>query len=568
MVPIYCEKSLHHLALRIRYNEIHPDIANTWDVDCTVHQSANSRWPLPAELYLVFDKKNKKILYFFTQMAKCRGRRMYIVAHKSGSLEKYQTDIDIRTFETCHEANKFFLSTLSEISHILERPFIKMTDKLFTFEQNFVMQNKVKLRRESKKRFVVFGLDHGVDQLVQSMIDEPILSQPYLNFGQESTFFGYPNRYAVQLAQSYLNLIKSLLHEKTTRDPPLNKSFIQRHSNISILRNYPVKSTWLPNSNPTIPKKPVWSSNHSTIYPNEVMTVDDSQHTREVLSNPVYEFSVLFHMFIPYLPLEIKNICISNRDTIKKKQGLLDALQSQEVARSYYKNRFNKIDVHLSLLDHPLMIMDRNSIFYHQIETCVEKTSHSLRLVNVLEFDKTDDNDESRSDRFLLWHGTSVSNIYSILKNGFDINRANNGLFGRGIYFADAVGKSQNYCNRGYRGPSSQSFQGLAFLLCEVKLGRICDPNKDCQYGQYDSYKEKPDKSKYDSFVVKGRLEPSEDAYFKDDFNAKFYSQNLNKNDTSRHGREWGEFVVFDTNRIKVRYVVHCEYSKMTNEYY
>ena len=543
MVPIYCEKSLHHLALRVRYNEIHPDIANTWDVDCTVHQSANSRWPLPAELYLVFDEKDQKILYFFTQMAKCRGSSIYIVAHKSGSLENYQAGIDIRTFETCHQANNFFLSTLSEISHILNQPFIKITDKLFTFEQNFVMQNKVKLRRESKRRFVIFGLDHRVDQLVQSMIDEPMLSQAYLTFGQESTFFGYPNRHAIQLAQGYLDLINILLPGRTSHGSPLNNQGNQ------LLRNYPANFY-----------------NTARSYAHEVMSDNDSQHTREVMSNPVYELSVLFHMLIPYLPAGPENICISNRQTIKQMQGLLDALQSQEVARSYYGNKFNKIDVHLSLLDHPLMLMDRNNIFYHQIETCVEKTSHSLQLVNVLEFDKTDDDDESRSDRFLLWHGTSVSNIYSILKNGFDINRARNGSFGRGIYFADAVGKSQNYCNRGYGGPNSQGFQGLAFLLCEVKLGRICDPNKDYQYS---SYKEKPDKSKYDSFVVKGRLEPNEDAYFKDEFNAKFYNQNfMNKYDNYRNSREWGEFVVFDTNRIKIRYVVHCEYSKFVESYY
>ena len=518
MPPVYCEKSLDNLALRVRYTELHPEIPNIYDVDCSVYQSPNSRWPLPAELYLVFDESSRKILYFFTQMAKCKEASIYVVAHKSGSLDDYRADFDMRTFETCHQANKFFLSTLSEINHILDKPFVKITDKLFTFEQNFVMQNKVKLRRDSRKSFVVFGRNHTVDQLIQSMIGEPMTS--HLSFGQESTFFGYPNRYAVKLAQSYLYTIKSILDERKTTNYSLNP----------LRRN---RKAW----------------GHFPVIPQV-----EYQEEKNNLSNPVYELSVLFHLLIPYFSSGDKNIRIGDRGAVERKQALLDALQSHEVARSHHGSRHDKIDVHLSLLDHPLMLVDRNSVFYHQVETCVEKTSNNLRLVSLLQFDQSADDDESRTDKFLLWHGTAVSNVYSILKNGFDLKRANHGLFGRGVYFADAVGKSQNYCHRGY----DRCFEGLAFLLCEVKLGRVCDPHKSGGYDQLGNVK--PDRSKYDSFVVKGKLEPNEEAYFKDDFGAKFYSQTLISNDERRRAREWGEFVVFDTNRIKVRYVVHCEY--------
>ena len=530
MAPVYCEKSLDNLALRVRYAEVHPEIPKIYDVDCSVYQSPNSRWPLPAELYLVFDESSRKILYFFTQMAKCKGAGIYVVAHKSGSLDDYRADFDVRTFESCHQANKFFLSTLSEIRHVIDEPFVKITDKLFTWDQNFVMQNKVKLRRESKKSFVVFGRDHTVDRLVQSMISEPMTSQSNLLFGQESTFFGYPNRYAVRLAQSYLNTIKGILYDR-------NKPNYYHNS----WSNRKVMGSFLP-----------------------FKRSDEYWQDRNNLSDPVYELSVLFHLLIPHLSSGDENIRIGDRGAVERKQALLDALQSQEVARSLHGSRHDKIDVHLSLLDHPLMVVGRNSVIHHQVETCVDKTSDGLRLVNLLQFDRSDDDDESRTDKFLLWHGTKVGNVYSILKNGFDLKRANHGLFGRGVYFADAVGKSQNYCHQ--YNDRGDGFEGLAFLLCEVKLGRVCDPNKS---GGYDLRgRMKPDRSEYDSFVVKGRLEPNEEAYFKDDFGAKFYSQNLMLNDERRRAREWGEFVVFDTSRIKVRYVVHCEYTRERRVFY
>ena len=65
-------------------------------------------------------------------------------------------------------------------------------------------------------------------------------------------------------------------------------------------------------------------------------------------------------------------------------------------------------------------------------------------------------------------------------------------------------------------------------------------------------------KSQYDSFVIKGRLRPKDEAFFRDNFAAKFYSQSLSMNTDCKPSH--GEFVVFDTKRIKIRYIVHCEF--------
>ncbi|XP_070180050.1 poly [ADP-ribose] polymerase tankyrase-like isoform X2 [Littorina saxatilis] len=68
----------------------------------------------------------------------------------------------------------------------------------------------------------------------------------------------------------------------------------------------------------------------------------------------------------------------------------------------------------------------------------------------------------------LLWHGTSMANIVSILHRGLlvsppDAPKTGN-LFGEGVYFADCFTKSRNYC---YNAIGSCK----VMLLCQVALG-------------------------------------------------------------------------------------------------
>ncbi|KAJ7025831.1 PARP-domain-containing protein [Mycena alexandri] len=69
-------------------------------------------------------------------------------------------------------------------------------------------------------------------------------------------------------------------------------------------------------------------------------------------------------------------------------------------------------------------------------------------------------------ERLLLWHGSRSTNFAGILKNGLRIappEAPSTGyMFGRGVYFADMVSKSFNYCH------SDLSHDTGLLLLCEV----------------------------------------------------------------------------------------------------
>lgn len=80
---------------------------------------------------------------------------------------------------------------------------------------------------------------------------------------------------------------------------------------------------------------------------------------------------------------------------------------------------------------------------------------------------------EKLRNRKLLWHGSRTTNFASILSQGLRIAPPEapitGAMFGKGVYFADMVSKSANYCcvKR-----DSENKEGL-LLLCEVALGNM-----------------------------------------------------------------------------------------------
>ena len=72
-------------------------------------------------------------------------------------------------------------------------------------------------------------------------------------------------------------------------------------------------------------------------------------------------------------------------------------------------------------------------------------------------------------NHMLLWHGSRTTNYAGILSQGLRIAPpeapVTGYMFGKGVYFADMVSKSANYCRTSGRDPV-----GL-LLLCEVALG-------------------------------------------------------------------------------------------------
>jgi len=70
----------------------------------------------------------------------------------------------------------------------------------------------------------------------------------------------------------------------------------------------------------------------------------------------------------------------------------------------------------------------------------------------------------------MLWHGTKAGAVAGILQNGFHLPKSTNRLmYGPGVYFADRMSKSAQYCDS-QMSPQAGS-KGYLFI-CDVALGK------------------------------------------------------------------------------------------------
>ncbi|KAF8174472.1 PARP-domain-containing protein [Mycena galopus ATCC 62051] len=157
-------------------------------------------------------------------------------------------------------------------------------------------------------------------------------------------------------------------------------------------------------------------------------------------------------------------------------------------------------------------------------------------------------------ERLLLWHGSRSTNFAGILKDGLRIappEAPSSGyMFGRGVYFADMVSKSFNYCH------SYLSNDTGLLLLCEV-VARPFYEQKDANY-QADL-----DCAKAGKRTTKG-LGRSAPAHWTD-AGAVLLNEELRgcmmpvgskRLRTAQPALHHNEYIVYNLNQIRLRYVV------------
>jgi len=88
----------------------------------------------------------------------------------------------------------------------------------------------------------------------------------------------------------------------------------------------------------------------------------------------------------------------------------------------------------------------------------------------------------TQDNRWLLWHGSRVTNFAGILSQGLRIAPpeapVSGYMFGKGIYLANMASKSAGYCRS-----ESSNGEGL-LLLCEAQLG---NPMYQCEHSDPDA---------------------------------------------------------------------------------
>eukprot|EP00668_Euglena_longa_P011997 GGOE01014420.1.p1 GENE.GGOE01014420.1~~GGOE01014420.1.p1 ORF type:complete len:938 (-),score=354.46 GGOE01014420.1:309-2801(-) len=177
---------------------------------------------------------------------------------------------------------------------------------------------------------------------------------------------------------------------------------------------------------------------------------------------------------------------IDNEDLLKAKIALMDTLTELEVATSLLGTEGGKegehpIDTNYQKLKCPLEPVDKESDEFKLIAKYVKNTHGSTHTTYTLEvedlFRMAREGEEELfkpnkgdANRMLLWHGSRLTNWVGIISQGLRIAPpeapATGYMFGKGVYFADMVTKSSNYCFT-----SSDNTTGI-MALSEVALGK------------------------------------------------------------------------------------------------
>ncbi|XP_038073028.1 poly [ADP-ribose] polymerase tankyrase-like [Patiria miniata] len=165
-------------------------------------------------------------------------------------------------------------------------------------------------------------------------------------------------------------------------------------------------------------------------------------------------------------------------DHKKKLSSLLELEMANRIllGATYRKQEINPLDYIYRFLDCKIKLMDKDDEETQHILQYIHQSSDGnppkVKAIYRLSRDgeeellKACDLDNHK----LLWHGSSVLNLLSILKKGLQINPAeaqrSGKSFGEGVYTSDAFAKSVTYCRQW-----EQQQPSHFMLLCEVALG-------------------------------------------------------------------------------------------------
>ena len=171
-------------------------------------------------------------------------------------------------------------------------------------------------------------------------------------------------------------------------------------------------------------------------------------------------------------------------------------------------------------------------------------------------------------NHYLLFHGTKIFNLIGILSNGLKIappEAPSTGyMYGKGIYFADMYKKSINYCDTFQDKSNPKKIKTYSYiLLCEAALGNIYQPTKptlDVEnlpflnegYNSLKSFSTSGPDPKKNFVCNNGIVIPLGNII-------NYDVKNIIDNTIYMNSTMNPEYVVYNTDQVKIRYIVQME---------
>lgn len=292
----------------------------------------------------------------------------------------------------------------------------------------------------------------------------------------------------------------------------------------------------------------------------ELMNIIESGNPNQ---SKVIDATNRFFTLIPH-DFGVKNApLLDNMELIKTKTAMLDNLLEIEIAYSLLTSdskEENPIPAHYLKLKAEITPLHTESPEFALIKEYLTNTharTHSNYSLEIQEVFKVIREGEDKRykpfkklhNRRLLWHGSRITNFAGIISQGLRIAPpeapVTGYMFGKGVYFADMVSKSANYCCTNVKNPT-----GL-LLLCEVALGNMkkcyaaenvkLPPNMHSAWGVGSTH---PDPSQ-DRVLDCGTVVP--------------LGKPVQNNE--RCSLLYNEFIVYDVAQVNVKYLLQVNFN-------
>ncbi|PWW78625.1 PARP-domain-containing protein [Tuber magnatum] len=301
------------------------------------------------------------------------------------------------------------------------------------------------------------------------------------------------------------------------------------------------------------------------------------------LSNRYY--SIIPHVF----PGRGRPTIIISGSLLKQEVSLVENLADMVITTKLLKETKAEKTPDVNILDkrfdslglNEATALDRASKEFGFLEAYVKKThghthSQKLHVEEIFRMHRAVEEERWRadgwdnlpsSDRRLLWHGSRTTNFPGILSQGLRIAPpeapVTGYMFDKGIYLADIVSKSANYCCA-----SASDNTGL-LLLCEAQLG---DPMYECENADYCAATKCRQAGRLatkglgrtvpleweDAGVVHGDLKGVQMPMVS--------GQEANVTGDARKGSnrpvlQYNEYIVYNVSQVKIRYLFRVKFS-------
>ncbi|CAG0918266.1 unnamed protein product [Notodromas monacha] len=350
-----------------------------------------------------------------------------------------------------------------------------------------------------------------------------------------------PTTHSTTLKQEVENLIRLIFDVKKMREAMLEFELDLQKMPLGKLSKNQIKNAYAVLSNALL-----------------VLALPDSDSTRKA---KIVDCSNRFYTMIPHdfgvdnpPPLDSEAI-------IQAKTEMLDNLLEIEIAYQMVSNAENTVDDYYKQLQTDLKVVDETDEIYKTICKYVDQThaathaTYKLKVKSIFSISRQGEAKRFKPfkdlhNRQLLWHGSRLTNYAGILKQGLRIAPpeapVTGYMFGKGIYFADMVSKSANYCFSTRKNPT-----GL-LLLSEVALGDMHELKnaKDIV---------RPPKGKHSVKGIGGTApDPKENVVLKDGVVVPLGKPKEMK--AAQSSLLYNEFIVYDVAQVQIRYLVQTEF--------